>query len=252
MSQPQLITLLSLPGIKAQSTLRSLPPGQEPRGPYDGWSLCDYTGDSPRHTGACHHGLAHTLGATDDSIIAPRQTHSANAVAVDSPALLTDVDGLATRTPGLIIGVNTADCVPVVMADPVARVVGVAHCGWRGALAGTHINTLGRMAELGAHAGDIRVAFGPSICPDCFEVGPEVAEQFPAEVVIRRPEWPRPHVDLHRYLTLTLEANGIPALNITPFDPGLCTRHHPVRFFSARASGVRSGRVFTFAYLDSV
>ncbi|MCM1163194.1 MAG: polyphenol oxidase family protein [Muribaculaceae bacterium] len=251
--QLKLTPLLSHTGIRAYSTERGLTPADDSSLPYNGFSVCHYTGDDPVRIQACRHMLATRLGVDEKAIVIPRQTHSTN-VAVITPdnigADFNNVDALVTTMRGVVIGVNTADCVPVIMADPHARVIGVAHAGWRGALGGVATNTLLTMMDAGANPSDIIVEFGPSICADCFEVGPEVASQFPAESVVTRPDWERPHVDLHRYITYTLAARGVARENITPFNPSLCTRHHPDIYYSARALGVNSGRVYTFAYLE--
>lgn len=236
-----------MPGVRAYYTVRG-----EAGTPYTGFSVCGYTGDSPEHVAECRARLAEFIGDGAVATVIPRQTHSVNVLTVDATSATepADTDALVTRTPGVVIGVNTADCVPVLMVDPGARVLAVAHAGWRGAVGGVAANTLAAMISLGARADRVRVAFGPSICPDCFEVGDEVADRFAGSAVMRRPGWARPHVDLHLYLTEQLVARGVERRNIMPFDPSLCTRCHPDRFFSARRLGTASGRVFTFAYLD--
>ena len=77
-----------------------------------------------------------------------------------------------------MLGAFAADCIPLLFADPVARVIGAAHAGWRGTVGGVAKNVVARMVELGARPDDIRVALGPIIGACCFEVGPEVVAQF--------------------------------------------------------------------------
>lgn len=241
--------LLDAEGIRAFYTVRG-DVGATP-GPYDGFNVCHYTGDAPAHVERCRRELASWAGVGEDNVVIPRQTHSVRVAVIgeDGVPSTEGVDALVTRRHGVVIGVNTADCVPVVMADPVARVIGVAHAGWRGAVGGIVGNTVAAMIELGAAMERLRVVFGPSICTSCFEVGEEVAARFPESAVKRRPEWVRPHVDLHGYITSELISLGVCASAVAPFDRSLCTRCHPARFFSAHAQGVASGRVFTFAYL---
>lgn len=240
--------LLTLSGIKAFYTTR----GIDYATPYSGFNVCHYTGDTPGHYSKCRKELAAELGVEEDAIVMPRQTHSSRVATVTEKDTLLDdgIDALVTTSRRIIIGVNTADCVPVVMADPVAGVIGVAHAGWRGALSGIVANTFDAMVGAGASHCDIQVAFGPSICSECFEVGEEVASLFPQEDVVRRYGFQRPHIDLQRFLARQLAEYGIASSAITPFDRRLCTRCHPTHFFSARALGIRSGRVFTFAYLE--
>jgi len=182
----------------------------------------------------------------------PRQTHTANVAVVTGEAQpdLCGVDALVTDRPGISIGVSTADCVPVLLADPVGRRIGVAHAGWRGAVGGVVENTLLAMVSAGTRPADVVAAFGPSICQKCFEVGEEVASQFPPEFVDRSGS--KPHVSLQGFIASRLRAYGVADSNIATFAPELCTMCHPMEFFSARVSGVSSGRVALLAYLDSI
>lgn len=220
------------------------------RDPYSGFSLCHYTGDAPDHYMRSRRRLADAIGVSPEMIIIPRQTHSTNVLTVgDGPVGDDDLDGVdavVTARRGVVAGVNTADCVPLVMVDATAGVVGAAHAGWRGAVAGIQQRTVGAMERLGADAGRIRVFMGPCICQDCFEVGEEVACRFGDRFVSRRPG-ERPHVDLAAYVADTLVGEGVRADHISL--PTACTRCRPDRYFSARASGIASGRNFTFIYL---
>lgn len=250
--QFQPLQLLALPGVKAFCVPRGVEASLA-SDPYAGFSVCDYTGDTPAKIAHCRDILAGWLGAGAGEIIMPRQTHSANVAVITpgyAPGSLYNTDALVCSCMGKVIGVNTADCVPVVLADAEAGVVAVAHAGWRGAAAGIVARTLCEMLALGCRPDRVHVAFGPSICADCFEVGPEVVGRFPGRWVKVRPKWPRPHVDLQGFIRQTLIDKGVEAGNIDDFNRSLCTRCHPGEFFSARAMGVKSGRVFTFAYLE--
>ena len=133
---PELVELLRLDGIKAFSTRR----GAEATlgDPYSGFSICSYTGDSWLHTDGCLQSLARLTGIEARDIIMPGQTHSVRCVVIGPDGNdsglpdLNGVDALVTRRRHTVIGINTADCLPLVMADPVARVIAVAHAGWRG------------------------------------------------------------------------------------------------------------------------
>ncbi|GFI52000.1 MULTISPECIES: polyphenol oxidase family protein [Duncaniella] len=243
--------LASSSGYQAMFTSRGGDGNQ--KSPYADFNICHYTGDDPAHVAASRQMLISELGLDAGSLIVPRQTHSANVRVIDSlpvdPAAIEGVDALVTRLPEVAVGVSTADCVPVVIVDERNGVAGVAHAGWRGALGGVVDNTVGAMLELGADVSRMDVFFGPSICCDCFEVGEEVAARFPEEYVVCRAEWPRPHIDLPAYVAGRLLAAGIPAERIRNFSPDLCTRCHPGRYFSARITGVESGRNFTFVML---
>ena len=116
-------------------------------------------------------------------LITLRQVHSSIIYRVDSvPEHPLVGDGLITNTPGLLLGIQTADCLPVLLVDPVCRAVGAFHAGWRG--------TLGRIVEKGAgemrrwfgtKARDLRAAIGPGVHNCCYEVGEEVRQQFEAQ-----------------------------------------------------------------------
>ncbi len=245
-----LIQLMQQPGARAWFTVRG---DCDPTQPYSGFNVCHYTGDAPEHIAECRQALADGLGIRPDRLIIPRQTHSTNVLTITSLPVeaesLEAVDALVTNVPGIAIGVNTADCVPVVLIDPINKVIGVAHAGWRGAVNGIVRATVEAMTSLGSSASDIQAAMGPSICVECFEVGEEVATFFNDSCVKREPGR-KPHVSLHSHIASELMQCGLPPMNITPFDHALCTRHNSDRYWSARALGISSGRVFTFVKLD--
>ncbi len=98
-------------------------------------------------------------------------------------------DAALCRQAGLLLGIQTADCVPILLADRRRRVVAAIHAGWRGTLARVAAKTLGRMRlEFGTQAGDVMAALGPAIGPCCYEVGPEVAQAFSSQFP-RAAEW---------------------------------------------------------------
>ena len=154
-----------------------------------------------------------------------------------------EFDGLVCDQPGPVLGAFAADCVPILFADPVARVCGAAHAGWRGVVAGVAERVVERMGELGARAADIRVALGPSIGPCCFEVGPEVVAQFRDRMgdlpglVVAGPH--KDHVDLRVALAWSLGQVGVARAHVDADPP--CTRCHADRFFSYRRDGLEGG-----------
>ena len=109
------------------------------------------------------------------------QVHSAEAVTVTAPWQIPDnpkADAMATDRPGIALGILTADCAPILLADPTARVIGAAHAGWNGALAGVVESVLAAMCRLGAKPGRIRAGIGPCISQRAYEVGPEFQLRF--------------------------------------------------------------------------
>lgn len=123
--------------------------------------------------------VADALGVAPDHLVGVHQIHSATAVTVNGP--LPDkprADALVTSTPGVALSVLTADCQPVLFADPQAGVIGAAHAGWRGARDGVLQSTVGAMEDLGAERARIRAVIGPTISQRAYEVGPEFLENF--------------------------------------------------------------------------
>jgi YfiH family protein len=154
-----------------------------------------------------------------------------------------EFDGLVCDRPGPVLGAFAADCIPMVLADPVARVIGACHAGWRGTVGGIAGNVVARMVELGARAADVRVALGPSIGPCCFEVGDEVVAEFRAALgelpglVVAGPR--RSHLDLRVATRAMLDRAGVRGEHIDDRPP--CTKCEPERFFSYRRDGKEGG-----------
>lgn len=243
-------------GVEAFSTTRGKVDG---RNAYSGVNLCDYVGDDALRVLDARLMLAMQLGVDLDDLVMPRQTHSCRVVVIDEcfrsldidkqEAALEGVDALVTSLKGVVIGVNTADCVPIVLADAQSGIVAVAHAGWRGTvgrIAGLVVN---EMCRQGAVASRIQVVMGSSICQDCFEVGDEVVEAFSQahfdldNIVKRNASTGKAHIDLRAANRDVLLAAGIPAGSIVMSQHCSRCEHH--RFFSARSQGINSGRTFT-------
>lgn len=138
--------------------------------------------DDPAHVSENRYRCLASLGA--ERLATPYQIHGATALVVDDlhdPDAPPRADAFVTRTPGLAVGVVTADCAPVLLADPEARVIAAAHAGWRGALAGILESAVAQMEGLGARRSRIRAAIGPTIAQESYEVGGEIRTAFMAE-----------------------------------------------------------------------
>lgn len=243
---------LTLPGAVAFSTLR----GCSDAGlPYDGFNICGYTGDDPRHTASCRLAAAARLGLSDPSLlITPRQTHSLRVAIVDrSHAGLSpdETDALVTTDSGVAIGVSTADCVPVVMCDPEAAVIAAVHSGWRGTIGRICARAVDTMVSLGSRRERIWCALGPYIHVGSYEVGADLAGLFAAEfgsldgLTVATPG--KPHLDLGVAVRAVLRDAGIDPDHVT--EAGICSYADYGRVFSARRLGVASGRTLTAARL---
>jgi polyphenol oxidase len=126
--------------------------------------------------------VADAMGAAPDALVTLHQVHSADVAVLDAPPLeRLRADAMVTATPGIVLGVLTADCQPVLFADAQAGVIGAAHAGWRGTLDGVLDATLDAMEGLGARRGNIAAVIGPCISQAAYEVGPEFLDRFMAE-----------------------------------------------------------------------
>jgi hypothetical protein len=121
------------------------------------------------------------LGIQNGRLITLKQIHSDKVLNVVNPWNYEDApdgDGLVTNIPGLVLGILTADCAPVLFVDHIAKVIGAAHAGWRGALTGILESTIEEMIKLGSSASNIKAAIGPCIGLGSYEIGPEFREKF--------------------------------------------------------------------------
>jgi YfiH family protein len=196
--------------------------------------------------------LAEHAGYDPAQLVATRHVHGTNVYKVGEPlADDAEFDGLVCDRPGPVLGAFAADCIPILFADPVARVCGAAHAGWRGTVAGVAKNVVDRMRELGAQPENLRVALGPSIGACCFEVGPEVVDEFRAALgdlpglVVQGPN--KDHLDLRVATRAILERAGVKPKHIDDRPP--CTKCEADRFFSYRRDGREGGVHMAFIAL---
>ena len=157
----------------------------------------------------------------------------------------TEADVVATALPGVVVGVYTADCVPILIGDDEGHVA-AAHAGWRGTVKGVASAAVEALVSIGAQRQRLRAALGPSICARCFEVGDEVAREFDAVTpsAVIRVEGKKPHVDLWSANAQLLAAAGVPPDSIDAAPP--CTMCEPERFFSFRRDGGNIGQHLSF------
>jgi YfiH family protein len=195
--------------------------------------------DVPENVAANRARMATSLGVAPERFLTCYQIHSPDVVVADTPWSAQErprADAIVTCTPGLAIGVSTADCGPVLFADPDARIVGAAHAGWRGALAGVTDATIAAMERLGAVRERIVAAIGPMIRQPNYEVGLDLMERFvaadPANRRFFAPAARNGHFmfDLSGYVAARLAAAGIGAID----DLARCTYADPDRFYSYR------------------
>lgn len=180
------------------------------------------------------------LGIRAERVAVPVQIHSNSIRVVSSPGTYHDSDGLVSAWPDLYVGVTVADCVPVILVDPVNRVVAAVHAGWRGTAAQivrVAVDVMSR--ECGTEPGDIVAYLGPAAGVCCYEVGEEVASRFPGETVVRRGA--AIYLDVRKANRLQLLESGVLAARIE--ESTLCTISEETLLHSYRRDGSRSGRM---------
>jgi YfiH family protein len=207
-------------------------------------------GDTPLNVQENRSRLALSLGITPTQLFFPAQTHSIHVKRVESGTSadsLTDTDALISNSPGLCICVMSADCVPILMYDPVSKAVAAVHAGWRGTVGKILTSTVKAMqAAFGTHPRDIIAGIGPSICPEVYEVGEEVVQAALAAfgtkqgLITKEDGQGKGYFNLWEANRLQLLDLGVAADSIEV--AGICTYRQSHQFFSARKSGNRAGR----------
>jgi polyphenol oxidase len=196
--------------------------------------------DDPAHVAENRRRMAEQIGVAPECFLSVYQTHSPDVVVAEGPWPGTSrprADAIVTRTPGLAIGVTAADCGPILLVDPSARVIGAAHAGWKGALTGVVESTVTAMEKLGAERNAILVAIGPLIRQRSYEVGDEFVERFiendAENTLFFLPSTRAGHsmFDLAGFIRRRLENAGVSMID----DTGLDT-YSDERFFSYRRS----------------
>jgi hypothetical protein len=189
--------------------------------------------------------MAAAIGVEPHRFLTAYQVHSPAVVVAEAPWTADTrprADAIVTRMRALAVGVTTADCGPILLADPKSRVIGAAHAGWRGALAGVVEATIEAMERLGATRGQIRAALGPMIRQQNYEVGSDLIARFAAEdpasnrFFASAGRKDHAQFDLGGYIATRLTRAGVRHVE----DLGVCTYAEPGRFFSYRRATHRA------------
>lgn len=208
--------------------------------------------------------IAGSLGVCCEDMVLSRQTHTTNVRIVTEKDRgkgivrerdYTDVDGLVTDVPGICLVTSYADCVPLYFLDPVRKVIGLSHSGWRGTVGKIGKKTVEVMAgKFGSDPADILAAVGPSVCMDCYEVSSDVIERFKEN--FQESSWPelfyekpdgKYQLDLWRANELIFLEAGIRKDNIAVTN--VCTHCNSRILYSHRASGDKRGNLCAFLAL---
>jgi YfiH family protein len=200
--------------------------------------------DEPERVRENRRRMARALAVAPEALVSVHQVHSPDTVVVEEPFTgeRPRADAMVSAVPGLALAITTADCGPVLFADPDRGVIGAAHAGWRGALTGVLEQTLAAMERLGARRQRIVAVLGPMIGQAAYEVGPDFKGRFleaeSASAAFFRPAARPGHelFDLPGFIRSRLESAGIGAFT----DLGLCTYSDEERFYSYRRTTHRA------------
>ncbi len=229
-------------------------------GTYTSFNLGAFCKDDPAIVRSNRRLLCSVFGLEDNRLFVPCQTHADNILYIDSSFLslsadeqeqgLYGKDALITNQPGLVIGVTTADCVPILLYAPDQQVVAAIHAGWRGTVRQIARRTIDLLIRDFHCDPEVMIAgIGPAISQELFEVGEEVGDTFTAAgislkpIAIRHPETGRLHINLCEANRLQLTEAGILPGHIE--IAGMCTCTDADLFFSARRQGIDSGRMLS-------
>ena len=202
--------------------------------PFDTFNLGDHVGDDPAAVAANRDRLAATIGLPADRVVWMNQVHGDHVEFVDAPRAdaFDATDALVTTTPGLALAVVTADCVPVLMSDSRAGVLGAAHAGRVGAAKGVVLRTLEAMLAAGAHAADVSVLLGPAVSGDNYEVPEDMAADVEALLPGSRATTAvgTPALDLRAGIARQLIEAGVTTIDVD----SRCTAADPTLFSHRR------------------
>lgn len=216
--------------------------------PYDSFNLGDHVGDDPAAVAANRERLASAIGLPADHVVWMNQVHGVRVEVVDGPrtAPIDRTDALVTTAPGLALAVVTADCVPVLLGDARAGVIGAVHAGRVGAADGVVLRTVAAMLAAGARAPDISVLLGPAVSGPNYEVPEEMAADVEARLPGSRTTTPHgtPALDLRAGLARQLAAAGVTDIDIDP----RCTVADPALFSHRR--GAPTGRLASMVWME--
>ena len=244
-------------GVKNVFTTRQ---GGISKGMFESLNLSYTRGDDPAAVTENYRRVASAMGGTLSDIVCSDQTHTTNVLRVDRSCggygvtrerPYTDVDGLVTNDPGVILATFYADCVPLYFIDPKNHAIGLSHSGWRGTVGRMGRATLEKMKEeFGTDPKDVLAAIGPSICQDCYEVSEDVASAFATEFAGHETEIlidkgnGKYQLDLWRSNAIVMQEAGIKKEHLAVTN--LCTCCNPKLLFSHRASHGKRGNLGAF------
>lgn len=232
------------------------------QGIFSSMNLSYTRGDEKEAVDENYRRIAEALGCKVSDIVCSDQTHTTNIRVVEekdrgkgivNPKDYTDIDGLVTNVPGIVLATFYADCVPLFFIDTRRKAIGLSHSGWRGTVGRMGLHTLEAMRrEYGTRPEDVTAAIGPSICQDCYEVSEDVAKAFQnefrkpgqrSEILLDKGNG-KYQLDLWKANQIVLEEAGVYPEKIQVTD--ICTCCNPDYLFSHRASHGKRGNLGAF------
>ena len=209
-------------------------------------------GDDPRDVEENKRRLAEAIGVRPEDMTFTHQTHTVNVAVVeeeDRGKRFMETDGMVTNVPGICLVTFYADCVPLYLVDPVRKVIGLSHSGWRGTVNRMGRVTLEKMHEVyGTDPEDVVAAIGPSICQDCYEVSEDVILEFQKN--FRKEDWDdlyyrkengKYQLNLWRANEIIFQEAGVKKEHIAVTN--VCTHCNPEILFSHRTTGDKRGNL---------
>ena len=258
---------LSFPALEKTGMVKhafSTRMGGVSKGPYATMNFSFTRGDDPADVKENYRRMAEALEVDMNRMVLTWQTHTTNVRVVTEEDFgkgvvrdrdYRDVDGLVTNIPGVTLITFFADCVPLYFVDKKNHAIGLSHSGWRGTVNRMGQETLRVMArEFGTDPKDVTACVGPSICQDCYEVGPEVIEQFAKAFDEKHHDrlfYEKPNgkyqLNLWEANRIVLSEAGVPEENISVTD--ICTHCNPDLLFSHRRTAEKRGNLCAFLTL---
>ena len=261
------VTWLSFPSLEESGLVShafSTRMGGVSKGPFATMNFSFTRGDDPADVKENFRRMADALHVSMEKMVVTWQTHTTNVRTVKEEDFgkgvicdrdYRDVDGLITNIPGVTLVTFFADCVPLYFLDTKNKAIGLSHSGWRGTVNRMGKVTLEAMAqEFSTKPEDVIACVGPSICQDCYEVGPEVIEQFKINFDAKHHKtlfYEKPNgkfqLDLWEANRIVLKEAGVPEAQISVTD--ICTYCNPDLLFSHRRSAEKRGNLCAFLSL---
>lgn len=212
--------------------------------PYDSLNLGYQTGDAQHNIEENRKRFFQAIEIISEQVAVPEQIHDNQIAKVDNPGHFPETDGLITNVPRIVLSIQTADCLPIFLLDPVRPAIGLIHAGWRGTEAKISQKAVKAMSDhFETKPDDLQIFFGPSIGPCCYNIGPDVAEHFSNKYITKG------KLNLWKCNMDQLIQMGMSSHQIRMSR--LCTACHPEWFFSHRRSGGKTGRMNAICMLKN-